>query len=132
MPKVPTVTKITIERIVDEDPDLSYLQQDYLEDSISGTERTKYIEQDKSRLDSYGNSWIMLGIRAKAEYLIPENNGQSAIIQYLQSGGLYGIESDSGEEYLQSIEKEEIESLKGYCKKMKILVPDNMEIVKKE
>lgn len=130
MPKVPTVSKITIERIVDEDPDLSYLEQDYLEDSIKPEDRTKYLEQDKSRLESYGRLWIMLGIRAKAEYLIPDNNGQSAIIQELHSAGLYGIESDLEESYLESIEKEQLEDLKAYCKKMHIKIPSNVEIVK--
>ena len=128
MPKVPTVTKITVKRIIDGDPDLSYLQQNYEEKEFSETQRIEYKQKDKERLESYGTFWFMLGIKAEAEYLIP--NGSYAIIQNLHSGGLWGVESDSGKDYLESIENEQIDELKDYCRKMNIEIPSNVEIIR--
>ena len=63
-------------------------------------------------------------------YLIP--NGSYAIIQNLHSGGLWGVESDSGKDYLESIENEQIDELKDYCRKMNIEIPSNVEIIESE
>ena len=83
----------------DESPDLSYLEQ--FKDS-KDPEEMKYAKQDKSRLDSYYNDeWCMLGIRAIATIRI---NG---ILQTVSSRGLWGIESDSGDDYKQEVFEEE-------------------------
>jgi hypothetical protein len=61
--------------------------------------------------------WCFIGIRAEAEIQLfhkPVHSldpGQTSI-QTLTSGGLWGIESDSDREYLESVEQEELADLK--------------------
>ena len=68
-----------------------------------------YIEQDYQRMESLNRgAWHYLGIIAKAEVqLTPEGP-----IQTIRSGGLWGIESDSGSEYLESVKQEELADLR--------------------
>lgn len=88
------IDKIIIERIYDEDPETSYLEQVGFED----------------RLEQYKNdSFSFLGIRAKATILIPMGNHY--LIQEITSGGLWGIESDSDESYFEEVAKEELSAL---------------------
>ena len=90
---------------IDEDPEISYLQQYDINDK--DPEIRKYAKQDKERLESlYAGNWEFIGIQAKAEIRI---NG---ISQVITSGGLWGIESDSGDEYFEEIYQEEKEDLK--------------------
>ncbi len=98
---------ISIDReiIQDEDPDFSYLEQDYKD--CTESEAILYKAQAKKRLDALMNGqWTFIGIQAKAEIRI---NG---IFQTISSGGLWGIEDDSGEEYFQEIYEEQKEELK--------------------
>ena len=113
------IEKITLHREFDDSPDLSFLQQDYLEVK-NEKERLKYIRQDKQRLEDYYNEkWSMLGIIAKAEVsyemtnVYPKGNRR---IERFTSGGLWGIESDSGEKCLKEIEAEQLEDLKLHLK----------------
>lgn len=111
----PFVRRFIIRRIFDDNPDLSYLEQDYHE--CGPVDSAKYQAQDRARLEAYNNGeWVMKGVRAECEYLIPVNSvPPSYIIQTLTSGGLWGIESDSDEEYFKSVEQEELDQLKDYC-----------------
>lgn len=75
----------------DEDPDASYLEQKGFED----------------RLRQYQNGVFgFVGVYAEAE--IVDSNG---VIQTVSSGGLSGIESDSGDEYMNQIKNEEVNEL---------------------
>lgn len=68
----------------------------------------KYVAQDYARMER-GNAgdWCLIGIRAEAEYSVgTSRNGYLA--QEITSGGLWGIESDSEESYLKSVEDEEL------------------------
>ncbi len=49
--------------------------------------------RDFERMESYGTDWWMVGIWAQVEVVV--NN----IIQSITSGGLWGVESDSGRDY---------------------------------
>lgn len=81
----------TAMRINDLDPDTSYLEQEGFED----------------RLDQYRRDvFSFIGIRVKASVQI---NGT---IQIIESGGLWGIESDSDESYLREVEQEELSEVK--------------------
>ena len=63
-------------------------------------------QQDYQRMISYNLlEWYMLGIGAKAQVEI------AGVIQTITSSGLWGIESDSDDSYLESIEKEQLEEL---------------------
>ena len=93
--------KISIKRIDEEFPDLSYLTQ----------EGDEYAAENKKRLDSYGVTWNHIGIKAVAE-IHTSRDGRHYTINYIESGGLWGIESDSDEKYLKEIETEQIAELK--------------------
>lgn len=82
--------------------------------NLSAEERKdvrKYVAQDYARMER-GNAgdWCLIGIRAEAEYSVgTSRNGYLA--QEITSGGLWGIESDSEESYLKSVEDEELTDL---------------------
>ena len=148
-----SVTEITIKRIVEEDPDLSFLGRysnspetkskdeiaiDRLVEMGSGEYRyfiAANVENRKQALENHArmnasnsNDWCMLGIKAKAEYVIPM--GDYGIIHRLDSGGLWGVESDSDKKYLHEIEDQELSQLRDIAKKLNIQIPDNVEIIR--
>lgn len=60
----------------------------------------EYIEEDYKRCEAYNRGeWYMIGIKAIVELKIPIG-GRNFKLQTIDSGGLWGIESDSGESYL--------------------------------
>jgi hypothetical protein len=71
----------------------------------------EYIEygmRDYERSESLNNgNWCFIGIYAEAHVQIA-----SDCVQTIRSGGLWGIESDSGKTYLAEIEGEQFEELK--------------------
>jgi hypothetical protein len=91
--KTPKVKLETVRVIVehDEDPDTSYLEQDEFEE----------------RLAAYQNGdFTFVGVRAEADVVI------GGVSQTLTSGGLWGIESDSGKEYIEEVAGEEYSELR--------------------
>jgi hypothetical protein len=123
--------KVTIRHILDEDPDLSYLQHEmdgdrivsscaYSNEDIEllGLETVKgYIEEDRQRLKAfYRDDWWMIGIRAEAEVLTGE--GLCWLCNTVSSGGLWGIESDSGKAYLKEVADDELSSLRDTLKEL--------------
>ncbi len=68
----------------------------------------KYIRQDYDRMESLNRGdFSFIGIRAEADVQMP-----SGIVQRITSGGLWGIESDSEEGYLETVQTEELAELK--------------------
>lgn len=66
-------------------------------------------KQDYERMEALNRGdWGYIGIIAKAQVWNP----QTQVTQVVRSGGLWGIESDSGKEYLASVELEELAGLK--------------------
>lgn len=144
--------KIEVKRIADEYPDLSFLETtpEYhygTEGSnwkhVSEADKQKviaqygsiwnacaaYARQDKERLDAYNRGvWWMIGIRAVATIHIPVND-KVVKIQTIDSGGLWGIESDSDSSYLNEIGKEQVEEVREYLKILCVEGVDNCEIV---
>ena len=87
-----TLSKSDFERqiIPDDCPDTSYLEQEGFED----------------RLEEFRQgAFDFIGVRAVVEVPIPY--GKDRILTRIESPGLWGIESDSGEDYLQSVFEEE-------------------------
>lgn len=82
--------------------------QPYAGGEPEGTEDyQKYGKRDFERMESLNNgNWYFIGIIAKAEILT--TNGT---VQVVSSGGLWGIESDSGN-YLDEVGKEKLENLR--------------------
>jgi hypothetical protein len=67
-----------------------------------------YIEEDCERCESLNRgNWCYLGIIAKAKVVLADG-----VVQAIRSGGLWGIESDSGEDYLSGVEKDELANLR--------------------
>jgi len=69
-----------------------------------------YAQQDWERMRGLteGN-WNYVGIMAEAEVTLAGSN----VIQRITSGGLWGIESDSGDAYLEEVAQSELEELRG-------------------
>lgn len=69
----------------------------------------KYCVQDYERMESLNRGqWCYIGIWAEAEVQLSKDG----VIQELSSGGLRGIESDSGNDYLSEVEQEELSQLR--------------------
>lgn len=79
----------------------------------------EYVRQDYKRMETLNSGWwYFIGIRAEAEIGIEGNEPsrryhfEGWTFQTITSGGLWGIESDSNQEYFDSVEKEELADLK--------------------
>ena len=147
------VESIKTIRVIDDNPDLSYLKTSYSdyygEDGsnwlrLSKEDKQKvikkygslqdasivYMAQDEHRLQEYyEGKWHMLGISAEATVLIPAGSEPPTYkIQKITSGGLWGIESDSNEEYLKQVEKEQVDELRGYLRILNVKGADEIEV----
>ena len=80
--------------VPDDCPDTSYLEQEGFEDR-----REQYRQGE----------FEFVGIRAAVELPIPY--GRDRILVKVESPGLWGIESDSGEDYFNSVFQEESNTL---------------------
>lgn len=99
------IESILCQQIFDDDGDISYLQQ-YDINSKNPDERQN-AKQDKKRLEAYyNNEWHFVGVQAVAEIRI------DGLLQIISSAGLWGIESDSSDEYFDEVFEEEKEQLK--------------------
>lgn len=75
----------------------------------SSADIRKYVRQDYERMESLNRGdWCFIGIRAEAE--VQTKHG--AVIQTISSGGLWGIESDAGDDHIKSTIDEELSQLK--------------------
>ena len=67
----------------------------------------KYVKQDYERMESlYRGDWSFIGIGAKAKITVNDT------CQTITSGGLWGIESDSGDDYLKEEEQNQLADLR--------------------
>lgn len=147
------VVKIEVKRIVDENPDVSFLEttpeyhygkngsnwKHVSEDDIQKIIHNYgsiwnacmvYAKQDKERLDAYNRGvWEMIGIRAVATIRIPVND-DTVKIQTIDSGGLFGIESDSDDSYIKDIGRCQIDEVKNYLRILCVENVDDDEIIK--
>jgi hypothetical protein len=130
----PKIRSITVARLQDEDPDLSWLgrysntpskpevtidlqtrgdrgRNEYryfiAANSAEETGNPESVEQDYERSESLNRGdWWFIGIIAKAKVQICDTE------QTITSGGLWGIESDSGSEYIETVEAEQLNELR--------------------
>lgn len=143
MPK--KIISIKIKKMVDESADTSYLgeysarrakfsfDREFLRDMnrnelryfnpytnpLEGKtqkERKELYDQAKQqyeRMESLNRgNWQYIGIQAEAQI---EINGT---LEYITSGGLWGIESDSGRDYIDEVGKEQMAELKGLLREL--------------
>jgi hypothetical protein len=114
--------EIEIDMIETYDPEsspLDYLFQD-----------PDYRRQDEARLAAWRNDeWHFVGIRARATINIPYGaNPQCWITAELLSPGLWGIESDSSDAYLQEVYREErdiLVEMLAFLKTYDLIAEDN-------
>jgi hypothetical protein len=111
-----TVRTHDIKRIeeYDPDPDLSYLDPDA---------SPEYAAQNAERLAAYrAGAWHCIGLKARASFLI--GLGEVAVIQTVESPGLWGIESDSDPSYLDEVFHEEAQTLRDMLAQLNVSVID--------
>ncbi|MFA5307423.1 MAG: hypothetical protein WC365_08300 [Candidatus Babeliales bacterium] len=128
------IFSVTIKHLNDESPDISYLETDS-EINDDGTlniissmrysskdvelygqqQVMQCIWQDLERLENYGNTWYMMGIKASCEIGLKQNK-TSHLLQTLTSGGLWGIESDGDSDYFKETETDQLNELKSVLK----------------
>jgi hypothetical protein len=78
---------------------------------LPDAEIRKYVRQDYERMERlHAGDWGYIGIRAEAEILLP--SGDASIVQEITSGGLWGVESDSGKDHIAETEQEELSELR--------------------
>jgi hypothetical protein len=76
------------------------------EDKVTGESENE--REDKAYIDSYYNDeWTFLGVYVEADLLV------AGTVQTIRSAGLWGIESNSGNEYLDGVAEEEYDELLG-------------------
>lgn len=96
------IESIEVRRQDDYDADLSYLDQT---DAQMGEGFEAYAAQRKAAY--WANDWGIVGVDARAIVCV------GGVRQEITSGGLWGIESDSGEDYFTEIESEQLDELAG-------------------
>ncbi len=124
------ISKVSIKRIFDESPDTSYIGEysaTWKEGAIDRKERgdmrcrdyryflpanPEYAEQEYARMESLCNGdFHFIGIRAEAE-IQTSDDGRHWLCNTISSGGLWGIESDSGDDYFAEVERDELAALR--------------------
>jgi len=141
------IESIKIKHIIDDCPDLSYLGE-YSDKPAAvcidrkerGDQRHKevryfnlgcgdpeYIEQDYQRMEAYHRQeWYSMGIMAEAtvsyllENVIPAGHKR---LETFTSGGLWGVESDSGD-YIKEVEDEQLDDLREHLAQFGITTKD--------
>ena len=134
------IESVKINWIIDEYPDLSWLETE-LEDGkiLSSCRYTQkdydnnpeqvenWIRQDTQRLREYGQYWCMYGCMAESVVSYPISKQGDRRLETLTSGGLWGIESDSDESYKTEVAKEQLEDLKSHLKQFNIKISKKAE-----
>lgn len=78
-------------------------------------------DEDANRRETFHRGeWHYIGIRTKATIYLPDGDG-SFKVETISSGGLWGVESDSDVSYLESIAKEERDTLMRYLKMLNVV-----------
>jgi hypothetical protein len=133
------ILTVRIKREVDDSPDLSHLgeytnrpggdevtidreargdksrhEYRYFVAALSGAEtgNPESVEQDYKRMEDYNRQgWCMVGVWAEADVQFSGD-----VVQTIRSGGLWGIESDSGAKYFTEVERDELGELSAQLK----------------
>ena len=150
----PRIDYIRVKWVIDESPDVSYLESTLSEDGktiISSCRYTqeeldkhpirtrRYIREDMGRLEKFNSGELQsYGCIAEAEISYPLTDDNRRI-EWLTSGGVWGIESDTNREYREIIADEQLDDLKGHCERLNVDTPrrrwvngDYWEDLKKE
>jgi hypothetical protein len=82
-------------------------------DGMTYAEARKYTHQDYERMEALQRGdWCFIGIKAVAEVHLTDGDSFRTTTQIIRSPGCWGIESDSGQDYITEVEQEELSNLK--------------------
>jgi hypothetical protein len=96
-------------------------------EKVGTPEYYKYGKRDYDRMESYNNQdWAFIGIVATATVRFSTSEDDSGIsrITHFRSGGLWGIESDIDNSYLEEVAKEQLLDLRAVLDAFGIHVTD--------
>ena len=80
----------------------------------------KYGLQNYKRMEGLNNGdWFYTGVMAEAEVSYPIEGGSERIERFT-SGGLWGIESDSSNDYIKQVSQGELADLKEHLKQFNV------------
>ena len=94
-----------------------------------------YVYQDFRRFERLNRGdWFFMGIMVEATIKLDITGQGNYRLETFTSGGLWGIESDSGNDYIKEIESDELNDLKNHLKQFNVNVKnfDKIEITRKE
>lgn len=122
-----TIRKVYIEKLTDLTPCLDHLEQ--FDPADAAPEVQRYAREDRERLEAYNRGeWWCIGLRATVELLHSSGPGATVgTVHRLSTGGLWGIESDSGEAYFREVAAEEVADLRGLCLDLAGVTPEALE-----
>jgi hypothetical protein len=103
-------TTVTFRILPDEDPDIGYLEQPGFENRAAEYDR---------------GDFGFVGLRAEVTIHDP----RSGVLTTVSSAGLWGIESDSGEEYFRQVGAEELDTLRDELVARNITITDSAPVV---
>lgn len=90
----------------------------------------EYCRQDYQRMEALNEGqWAYMGITAEARVSYSSGNG-SRRLEWLTSSGLWGIESDSGDEYMSGIAKCELSQLQHHLIAFNVDISEFDELAK--
>jgi hypothetical protein len=127
----PVLEKIYMTHHIDENPDLSWLNQDYFNDNpeyplCSMEDNLKYRAEDAERLRQYEYGyWVSIGIVAHAEISITYN-GLKFYHEFKSS--IWGICSDDPEGIKRN-QQEQIEEIKSEARDKGIPISQYLEVI---
>lgn len=125
----PRIESLRIVWDVDCDADMSWLKDELDSDDLTDDQKNAA----QKRLDQFycGDAWFE-GCYAEATVSYPIGNHpcEHRRLESFKSGGLWGIESDSGDDYKKDIEAEELSGLKHHLEHYGISVQnfDSIEV----
>lgn len=133
---VATIQRVWLDVETDTDPDLSWLEADSgrYDDVSDQEERERYEREDAERLADFGGGWWMLGLVAKATVrisLAAHPDGWVTSFN-VSSGGLWGVESDSGPALLTEIAEVEFQDLADELAAIGLELPESVEALTAE
>jgi hypothetical protein len=114
------VARVVVRKVIDQDPDLSWLEQDCFNEPTA-TEEEGW---GRRRLTSYGEDWVMVGMVATAKC---KHGGT------IDATSLWGIEDDSGDDYFASVALDLLDELRApvdvpnkACNRPGLVFPDDV------
>lgn len=134
--------QLTVRKCEDDIADLSWLETEYDEDTQTIIKSDRYsnkdvdvlgwdtvlghIKQDEKRLNDFGRTWRMIGVQATGIVYIPTGHEEniSFKLQAINSGGLWGIDTDSEAGYINSVGDMQVSELFDYLKILNVYIPD--------